>query len=789
MSGTSELSPYFIERTRAHDRLIVHSPSTRPAANEEFDLREYWRVIRRHLALIMAVVTSAILLAGVVIFTITPVYTASAVILINPQPPQVLDIKQLTVQPTAGEEQDYYKTQYALLRSRSLAAKVIHDLGLENNQLLTGAGSQGLLVGVWTALRQAIDALGDGAHDVRGSAGGDGYGISAQAINAYLSRLNIEPEFGTRLVKIAFSTPYPSLSATVANAHARAYVRQGMDLRARASESAERFLEGKLVELGDRVEKSEAALNSYRHDKGIVEFSTNGKNEILLKRLEDLNAALTKAETARIALEAQADLIRKGDYYSLPGVVTSPMVQALKPQLAELEAKYASMSDRYTLAYGPMAALKAKLDDARAQLNQTVDQIVQSVQLRYQAAVDRQQQLAKEVEQEKARALALNDASLKDAILAREVDTNRQLYESVLKRMKEMGVAAAVRASNVSIVDPATPPPYPSSPRKTLIMALSVIFGFGTALAAAFTLEYLDDGLKTPEQVERLLRLPSLAFVPDMQALANGGARRELGSGVGLSGVPAAHGVTHTKNGREAIRVRSVLASALEAYRTIRSQVLLSRAGNPPRTVLVTSALPGEGKSITAVNTAIIFAQNGRRIVLVDADLRRARCHELLRCEGHQGLSEVLSGQAELDDVISATAVGNLDFLSAGAVPPDPAELLGSVRMDELLAQLCARYQHVIIDSAPVIPISDSVVLSQHVDGVIMVVGRATSKQVVKRACLRMSDAGAKLLGAVLNRISAHHASYYSYGNYQYYPYRERDGGASAESHVKIVFD
>jgi polysaccharide biosynthesis transport protein len=789
MSGTSELSPYFIERTRGQENLAMSNPAPRAVADDELNLREYWRVVRRHLALIVAIVAGTLLLAGVAVFTVTPTYTASAVILINPQPPQVLDIKQLTVQPSSGDDQGYFKTQYALLRSRSLAANVIHDLGLKNSPLLTGGGSQGLLGGLWAEFRGALAGLTAPAHQRRSSAAGDGYGIPARAIDAYLARLSIEPEFGTRLVRIAFSAPHPRLAAMVANAHARAYVRQGMDLRARASQAAERFLEGKLVELGDRVEKSEAALNSYRHDKGIVEFSTNGRNEILLKRLEDLNAALTKAETARIGLEAQANLISKGDYYSLPGVVTSPMVQALKPQLAELEAKYASMSDRYTLAYAPLAALKAKLDDTRSQLNQTVDQIVQSVKLRFRAAADLQQQLAKEVEQEKARALALNDASLKDAILAREVDTNRQLYESVLKRMKEMGVAATVHVSNVSVVDRATPPPYPSSPRKMLILTLSAVLGLGTAVSVAFVLEYLDDSLKTPEHVERLLRLPSLAFVPDMRGLTNGGVRRELGRSDGLAGLPAARNGTRAKNGRETMRERSALASALEAYRTIRSQILLSRAGNPPRTVLVTSAVAEEGKSITAVNTAIIFAQNGRRVVLVDADLRRARCHELLGCDGHKGLSEVLSGQAELDEVIAATAVDNLDLLSAGAVPPDPPELLGSAKMDELLAQLCARYQHVIIDSAPVMPISDSVVLAQHVDGVLMVVGRTTSKQVVKRACLKMSDAGAKLLGAVLNRIGAHHASYYPYGNYQYYPYRERDGGAAADGHVKIVFD
>ncbi len=793
MSGTSELSPYFIERLSTPDGAPpARGPLPGVAGDEEPGLREYWRVVRRHLTLIVAITAGALLLATVAVFVATPIYTAAAVILIEPRPPQVLDIKQLMVEPAPGGDHDYYKTQYALLRSRSLAAEVIHDLGLKESPLLTGKGSaRGLFAGWYAELRSELAGLLAAATGARApAAAAERYGIPALVINAYLARLSVEPQFGTRLVKIAFSTPKPGLSAAVANAHAGAYVRQGMDLRARASQAAERFLEGKLVELGERVEKSEAALNSYRHDKGIVEFTTTGKNEILLRRLEDLNAALTKAETARINLEAQADLVDKGDYYSLPGVVASPMVQALKPQLAALEAQYASMAARYTLDYEPLAALKARLDDTRAQLKETVGQIVQSVKLRYQAAVEREQQLARQVEQEKARALALNDASLKDAILAREVDTNRQLYESVLKRMKEMGVAAAVRASNVSLVDRAAPPAYPSSPRKALAMALSAILGLGGAVGMAFLLEYLDDSLKTPEQVERLLHLPSLAFVPDMRALPGGnGARRALRAAHTASGLPAATpDGAPARGGRDAMRERSALASAREAYRTIRSQILLSRAGNPPRTVLITSAVPEEGKSITAVNTAITFAQKGRRVVLVDADLRRARCHELLKCDGRQGLAEVLTGQAALDDVLVATAISHLDLLSAGAVPPDPPALLGSARMDEVLRQLCARYQHVIIDSAPVMPISDSVVLAQHVEGVVMVVGRNTSRQLVRRACLRMSDAGARLLGAVLNRISANHASYYPYNGYYHYPYRERDG-AGADAHARIVFD
>ena len=775
------------------------APSRGPivaTAEEQSSLREYWRVICRHRTLITAIASCCVLIVGLAVMVETPTYTATSVILIEPQPPQVLDMKELMVEPPSEDEHDYYKTQYALLQSQSLVAQVIHNLGLQKNPLFDDSNQpKGLVSGLWSGVEGWASGLVSAGSDTGETDSPEMPGVNAPLVNAYLDHLSVRPEFGTRLVKISFNTPDPKLSALLANAHAEAYGNQGMELRAKANQTAQQFLERKLVELRDRVEKSEAALNSYRHDKGIVEFSTEGKNEILLKRLEDLNDALTQAETARISLESQADLISTGDYDSLPGVVNSPMVQAFKPQLAMLEAQYASMASRYTLAYPPLVALKAKLDDTHARLNQTVAEIVASVKLEYRAATAREKQLEQEVAQEKARALALNDASLQDGILARDVDTNRQLYESVLKRMKEMGVAAEVRSSNVSLVDRAIPPAYPSSPRKGLALLLSAMLGLSGAIGTAFFIEYLDDSLKSTEEVERYLRLPTLALVPDMSGFRNGNHQAQIeGSEAQLesSGPPAkpAENLPAEASGRDGTHRRSALAMAREAYRTIRSQVLLSRAGESPKMLLITSAVAEEGKSVTAVNTAITFAHKGRRVVLIDADLRKARCHELLGCSGRLGLSEMLTSQASLDDVIVATRVTNLFFVSAGAIPPDPPELLGSARMGEILNELGTRYDHIIVDSAPVMPVSDSIVLSKHVDGVIVIAGHLTSRQLVKRACLRLSDAGARILGVVLNQISAH-SSYYPYNGYYHYSYYSDQKSArdsEAQDHARMIF-
>jgi succinoglycan biosynthesis transport protein ExoP len=812
-----ELSPYFLERLRENDGAL--SRATARVADEAPGLREYWSIVRLHLLLILTITACAMLIVGIFVYTETPLYTASSMIMVEPQPPQVLDIKQLMVQSNDDSDHDYYKTQYALMRSRSLAAQVIHDHGLQDNPWFNGSTRpKGLMSGYWSSFKSLIKGrraktIGIGAESA--IAGADTLSevpaINSPLVGEYLGALQIQPQPGTRLVKISFDTPDPKLSALLANAHADAYVRQGMELTAQTSQAAQLFLQHKLVDLKERVERSEAALNSYRRDKGIVEFSTDSKNEILLKRLQDLSGALTDAQTRRIALESEVQLIGKKDYEALPQVMSNEMVHSLKPQLDSLEAQYASMSSRYTLSYRPLAALKAKLDNTRAQLKETEGEIVRSVKLEYRAAVNREYGLQAEVNSEKARALALNSASLKDAILARDVDSSRQLYESVLKRMNEMGVAAEIHTTNVSIVEPAFPPGSPSSPRKGLAIALSGVIALFSAIGLAFFLEYLDDTLKTPEEVERYLRLPTLAFVPNVASARNGSLAKPIEysqaqPGLGESRTNGHDGkstngahrsdarsqpplvsvleasrtivsqVSLARAGQQKSRRLSTLISAREAYRTIRSQILLSRAGAPPRVVLVTSALAGEGKSITAVNTAIAFAHKGRRVLLIDADLRRARCHELLKSDGSQGLSEVLTGQAELDEVVNSTAVNNLFLMVAGAVPPDPPELLGSPKMVEILAQLSTLYDHIIVDTAPIMPIVDTLVLSKHTDGVIFVVGRTTPKHMARRACLRTSDSGAKILGIVLNKFTSYgHSSYYPYSGYNYSHYQKDD--------------
>ena len=791
-----ELSPYFLRP--AADSIPAEAPllSNEPQpVTEEVHLRDYWRVIRKRQSLVLAVFLCTVLASALFILTATPIYTAATTLLIERKAPQAIDIQGALSEAQTPDEYDYYRTQYEILKSRGLAIRVIQEENLESNPLFSGEGAQkGLITKLWAGATAWVGAIFSSGSPLKS----DGVSVDPRTIDAYLEKmLEVKPVPRTRLVKVAFSTPDPELSAQVVNVHVQAYIHQGVELRAQANEEAQGFLEEKLVELKERVEKSEVALNSYRRDKGIL--SLDDKENIVVDRLTDLNKRLTEAEAERIALEAKVFLIRQKDYDSLPDVVSNTLIQTLKGQQTVLEGEYAQLASQFKADYPRVAQLKAQLGETQRRLSREIQKVVASIQAAYLTAEANEKGLRDKMEQQKAATLSLKDASVNYAILAREVDTNRQLYDSVLQRMKEMGVAAEVRTSNVSIIDPAEPPLYPSRPRKLLSLLLSAVVGLMAGVGMAFFLEYLDNSLKSPEDVERQLGLPNLAVVPDFLSVEH----HDDASGKtlldGIKGKTPLNGkkdktslngrkeVTQRiagkvsrnqfhNNGREFVLYHHPLSVINEAYRMLRTAILLSRAGETPRTILFTSATEGEGKTATTVNTAVTFTRMGLRVLVIDADLRRPRCHQILRVYNETGLTEVLAGQGEVRDVIRPTTTENLFFISSGTLPPNPAELVGSRKMYEILLTLREEYDCIFIDSSPVMPVSDALMLSTLVDGVVLVIdGQKTPRNVVKGAQARLAQARAKILGVVLNRVNMQKGDYsYYYNQYSSY-YRHTD--------------
>jgi len=574
----------------------------------------------------------------------------------------------------------------------------------------------------------------------------------------------------TNLVKISITSPNAELAAVIANAHVKAYENQQGLQHGEQTEEAQSYLKAKLAEIKEKLGNSEAALNAYRREKGIIPglISLDGKDAIVLDRLADLSKDLTTAQVARIGLEAQVSLIQKHQYSSLPSVISDPAISEMNKTLDGLYSQRAALASQFKASYPPLAKLDAQIGEMQARVAAMINSKVGELQSQFEEADEKYNRIKKEMDQQRQETLNLNDSAAQYAMLQRDVDTNRELYNAILTRIKDVEMSGDIVSKNVSVINSAEVPGGPTSPRKLFALMVSMIGGLGLGLGLAFILEMADNTLKNPEEAENYLKLPNLGVVPEFSSVNGKSAYppRELTNGNG------ARPSTVLPPGRELVTTHGSYSRVGEAYRNLRTALLLSRAGGPPKVTLITSAMSREGKTVTAVNISVMLAQLGGNVLLIDADLRRARCHRVLAVDNHLGLTEVLTGSREMVETIRATEIENLYFLGAGSVPPNPTELLNSSRMAQVMAQLRELYEYIVIDSAPVLPVSDSMVLSKLTDGVVLVAnGSATPRQQVKNACARLEYARAKILGVVLNKVKIHSPDYHYYYHQDYYAF------------------
>jgi len=742
----------------------VHDGRRLGPAGDAPVLRDYWQVVRKHRWKVLACLAVAVIISGVVVFVTTPTYVATATLMIERKGPRVVKIQQVSEEADAADENSFYESQYQVLKSRSLAAAVIKAQKLDKDPAFLGQGADtfsfGRLIAMpfdWLASLVPQAAPTFTSTSTAPSTGG----VDPDKINAYTRMVSIDPVKRSRIVTVGISSSNPELAARIANAHVDGYIQQGFKLKSQANDEARKFLETKLGELKDRVEQSEMSLNQFRRGKGII--SLDDKENIIVDRLADLNKRLTEAEAERIGLEAQARLITNRQYDSLPAVINNPLIQNLKNQVVQLEAEQAKLSEQFLPGYPRLAQIKAQLEESKARLSQQTKNVVEGINSAYLAASGKEKDLRTQMEKQKNETFALKDASVQYAILAREANTNKQLYDSVLERFREISVAGELPASNVTILDRAEIPGVPAKPNKRLIIMVGGLLGLFGGLGLALVLEHLDNTLSTVEEVERILLFPCLSVVPDVLSLPRGPANvnaslvRRLVQGEAKLCLPSRN---FSPNDRRLLMIS-------EVYHKLRMSILLARADEAPKTLLFTSSTAGEGKTITTTNIAIMFARMGSRVLVVDADLRQPSCLKALRVESDRGLADYLANLAPLDQVIKPTSIPNLSVLGAGSTPPSPTELLGSRKMAETLRYLKQRYEYVFIDSPPVIPVSDAVVLSTLVDSVIFVVqGQATPKPIVKEALAQLGPRQSKILGLVLNRVDMKSSEYRNYSHY-----------------------
>ncbi len=728
---------------------------------KEAELRDYWKVILKRKWTIISFTFIVLIATGVMTFTMTPIYRSTATIQINRENPQVVDFKEIFTVETM--EMDYYQTQYRLLESRTLAKRVIRSLNLSEHPAFLPKPQT-----AYQKWKGKIFAFFSGFFNPPKE---DASPLETKKeillINQFLNRLKIEPIRNSRLVKIHFDSNSPELSAQVANAVATTYMQQNLENRFITTEKAKEWLTTQLQDLKGKVERADEDLQKFgsRHDI----ISLDEKENVTMQRLTELNEALTKAESDRIAKEATYGQIKGGNIDSLPPILESKLISDLKQAYIQLEAQYVKQLETFKPDHPEMARLKKQMEILKARLDGEISKIAAGIENDYESGIKRETLLRQSFQQQKKKAMEMKEKAIQYNILKREADTNRELYKGLLQRMKEAGISAGITASNIQLVDQAELPINLYKPNKRLNLILAFIVGLFLGVGFAFLFEYLDNSVKTPEDVEQLVRLPFFGLVPEVSH-----ERRRRVDG-------------ETSCPVELITFGQPRSMLSEAYRNIRTSILLSFSGKPPKKIAISSPNPAEGKTTTVINTAIALSQTGAQVLIIEADLRKPRIQRIFDQENGVGLSNFLSGNAELDSVIKRTEIPNLCYILSGPLPPNPSELLGSSIFKSMIESLGERFDHIVLDVPPILGFADSIVLSTSVDGIILVVqGGKTPKETLHRAKDVLAQVNARILGVVINRVNIGRGGYDGYG-YYYYRYHYYYGEKSKHEELPHI--
>ncbi len=729
-----------------------------------FSIAEYVQILLRHRWLIAAVAVTVVMLAALQVFTTTPRFRAAATLQIDPEDSKVLPYEAITQSGGQGRQEEYLWTQAEKLRTRSLAIRVVERLDLANDPAFTRPARAGFL----------LDLLGKTTGTLRGlfkrrrvEAPPDLSAADNALAGGVIGGLQVRPLRNTRLIKVSYESTDPHLAAKICNTLAEEFIEYHLESKFNATVRASDFLHKQLEDLKIRVEKSEEALLRYAQAKNIVNLDE--RQPISQKKLGDVNDELTRLEADLVAKTVRYDAVRAAGSDAFPEILKNPTILDLEGRLGALEEELAGISGRYGPEWPKVKELRLKLAELEVQLGDEKRQSIAAVGSEYRLARARFDRLSGVMEKQRQVVDRLNEDSIQYRILKREVESNKELYEGLLQRLKEAGVAAGLRSSNIRVADSAVVPSVASAPNKRRALMLALVLGLALGGGLAFVAEFFDNTLKSTEDVTTYLGLPALGVIPSLGSSGNGkrghgklhGTRLAawLGSSAGNGDVRRPVLVHH---GPEALR-----GQAWEAYRSLRTSLLLSHSEKPPQIILVTSALPSEGKTTTVANTAIALAQTGERTLVVDLDMRKPTLAKTFGITAAEGMSTYLSGNSDLASQIRESGLPNLYVLGAGPQAPNPPELLGSPRMGKGLELLREYFKYIVIDTSPALGLSDALILAARgVDGVILVArGGKTPHPALRKAGEHLSRVGARILGVLLNDVDLRQTAY-GYGYY-----------------------
>ena len=708
---------------------------------EEPNLRDYIDVILRRKWIVISCLAISVVTVAIASLLMNRIYKAEATIEIAPENPKITTFQEVVeLEPQPQQTDSFYETQYKLIESKSLAKEVVSALQLDlHPEFAVKEKKPGFISFVNDTFAQILQANEKKSDPIeiekRQLAREEGL------LDSFLDRVKVTPDRKSRLVQISFESSFPELSAKVANTLVDEYIGWVLERKLDATKAARRFLEKQLGEVKAKLERAEEELSSYAKGADIV--SLDEKFNLTYKQLAELNDALSKAETERLTKEALYKEIQAGNYEYFPQVISDSSIQTLDEEHTKLKSQYDNMSVIYGPNYPEMKQLAAQLGRIQSDIKGRINGIAESIKKDYQTALTKQNILMQRTDEQKKLVTKLNDKTVQYRILEREVETNKSIYQNLLQRLKETEVASGIRATNIQVVDYASTPLIPYKPNIKLNMLLATLMGLMGGVFLAFIFEHFDNTIKDEEEVKRRFSLPFLGAIP----LVDENELQDL----------------------EKVVYANPKSLVSEAFRVIRTSILYSSPNSPPKSLLITSTQPLEGKTTCASNLALSFTQSGLKVVLIDADLRKPRLHKLFLNNGYAfGLSTYLVGKMELSGVINRTSLDGLDIITSGPIPPNPAELLGSKRMKELIEHLLEEYDHVILDGPPIAGFADSRLLSSVVDGVLLV----TSIGITQRQTLRSSiedilRVRGRIIGTIVNRLESRRSKYgYSYHYY-----------------------
>ncbi len=755
----------------------------REEREKEVDLLEYWRVIVKRKWVVVTFGGALILFVGILSFLATPIYKAKTTLLIEEESSRILSIEDEFGYQRRAVDLRFYNTQLKLLKSKSLAERVARKMNLLSRPEF-GAGKKP---------KKSFFASLKGFISPKKKSEDEGlkpqiplnpyFGVAA----AVQGGIEVSPIRNTKLVEVSYRSPYPVLSADIVNSLAEEFISFSVEKRYETTQQASDFLSEQIAELRGDLAAKERELQRYGQEKKL--FFTSEKESTIVSKFAAVLDAYTQAQIDRINKEAAYREVKDLDVDSLPQFVNNALIQTLKMDYARMKNEYEEMSKIFKSNYPKMIELKAKLDSMKEELKSEIKKAVDAAESEYRSALKKEDSLEDLLETQRMDVVRMNSNAIFYNSLKIEVENMQRQLNSLIEMQKNTQVSArlgGLKTSNISIIDKAEVPKGPVSPKKKKNLILAFLIGIFGGVGLCFLMEYVDNTVKGPEDVEKLAGLPSLGVIPYLPP--EGMKKKKKYGYYSKYKSSYSYGKENPKSEETLPEIKEIeLVNHLypkffisEDYRTVRTSILLSHAESPPKTIAFSSALPGEGKTATLANMAVAFSQLEEKVLLVDSDLRKPRLHRIFKVKNIGGLSGYLTGKVSIEDAVQKTNVENIWIIPSGPIPPNPAELLNSDKMKGMMDEFKKRFDVILFDSPPLLVVVDAVIISSFVDSTVFIIeaGKTTRKPFLQ-AVEELKRAKAKVIGVLFNEVKAkgegHYSPYYHYYRYRSHYYEEEE--------------